>query len=126
MSELTERVAREHHFLEWVGTDPQCVCGEILRGRPGPGAQRIPAHVAEVTEAAVRETVKFDPNDGDANAAILTPMLVELARTLEPIKDYAKGYRTALVREGWNETAAEAMAVQVHNSLIESAFRAPA
>lgn len=121
MSELSDRVAKvvSDHREAAAG----CTCG--ARWVPlRDSREALTRFVTHVAEAVVREAL--GSGDGDANAAILTPMLVELSRMMEPIKDYAKGYRAALVREGWSEAAAEAMAVQVHNSLIESAFRAPA
>ena len=59
MSELSERVAREHRFgyLTWVGDAEVemevCTCHARTEGTHG-------EHLAEVTEAAVRETIAAD------------------------------------------------------------------
>ena len=59
MSELSVKVAREHRFgyLTWVGDAEVemevCTCGTRTEGTHG-------EHLAEVTEAAVRETIAAD------------------------------------------------------------------
>ena len=63
MSALTDRVAREHEF-RWVGDElgRGCTCGESFDFVPvdctASGAYA--RHIAEVTEAAVRERVAQD------------------------------------------------------------------
>lgn len=126
MSELGDEIAREHRYLP----DGWCTCGERT-GRASTRGSFLPhaQHVAEVTEAAVRETAKFDPNSGDANAASpedmaqwMSLMLMETEVILAPIREFAAGYKAKLIRDGWDSASAEAMAVQVHNSVVASAF----
>lgn len=52
MSAITEKIAREHRYIRGV-----CLCGHSIEW---PISQAISRHIAEVTEAAVREQVAAD------------------------------------------------------------------
>lgn len=56
--------------------------------------------------------------DGETTASQLRPLLMDLAMATAPIKEFAAGYRAELIRDGWSPEAAEAMAVQAHNSIL--------
>ena len=60
MSALTDRIAAEHQriFNARYGLGPHCTCGWIHHHYDG--SQKHVKHVAEVTEAAVREQVARD------------------------------------------------------------------
>lgn len=52
----------------------------------------------------------------------LLPALADLMEGLDPVRAAARGYREALLRDGWSETAAELMATHLHNEMITQAF----
>ena len=60
MSALTNRIAAAHQriFNAQFGRGPHCICGWIHHDYDG--SQKHVRHVAEVTEAAVREQVAQD------------------------------------------------------------------
>ena len=60
MSKLTDRIAAKHQriFNARYGLGPHCTCGWIHHHYDG--SQKHVKHVAEVTEAAVRERVARD------------------------------------------------------------------
>ena len=60
MSALTDRIAAAHQriFNAQFGRGPHCICGWIHHDYDG--SQKHVRHVAEVTEAAVREQVARD------------------------------------------------------------------
>ena len=60
MSALTDRIAVAHQriFNAQFGRGPHCICGWIHHDYDG--SQKHVRHVAEVTEAAVREQVARD------------------------------------------------------------------
>lgn len=60
MSALTDRIAIKHQriFNAQFGRGPHCICGWIHHSYDG--SQKHVRHVAEVTEAAVREQVARD------------------------------------------------------------------
>ena len=60
MSALTDRIAAKHQriFNAQYGLGPHCTCGWIHHDYDG--SQKHVKHVAEVTEAAVREQVARD------------------------------------------------------------------
>lgn len=58
MSELSERVAREHVHDASLG---KCTCGELFEiATLADERQEHTAHLIDVTEAAVRETIAAD------------------------------------------------------------------
>lgn len=62
MSELTEKIAREHNEVGLLGRE--CVCGWT-------GADnRLSRHIAEVTEAAVRAEATVTPSREDVATAV--------------------------------------------------------
>ena len=57
MSALTDRIADEHHYMP-RRRYKLCACGSVLGAK-----ETMRAHIAEVTEAAVREQVARDIED---------------------------------------------------------------
>ena len=59
MSALTDKIAAEHQrIFHGYGFGPHCTCGWVHRDFNG--SQKHVMHIAEVTEAAVREQVARD------------------------------------------------------------------
>ena len=68
MSKLTDRIAAKHQriFNARYGLGPHCTCGWIHHHYDG--SQKHVKHVAEVTEAAVREQVAQDIEEARSQA----------------------------------------------------------
>lgn len=56
------------------------------------------------------------------NSLGMTKALGNFAAMLEPVNDAVDGYRTSLLRRGYNETAAEQMTVEYHRCLLHMIF----
>jgi hypothetical protein len=58
----------------------------------------------------------------DHNNEKLLADMIQMNEVFQTLVDAAAGYRTKCIEAGFNETAAEQMAVEFHRSLLATAF----
>lgn len=63
-------------------------------------------------------------SDDEINEFSLAASMTTLIEMIQPIREAVLGYKAQLSGDGWSDSAAEKMAVELHNALIRKAFSA--